>query len=278
MRAILFRAGWLLAWPLRAYVRRGPASPSRTLVQAALGHTILRLAPATFLAQLPAGGTIELRYDERIGLSTLLMGTFEAAETERLFRLARPGTTAIDAGANVGMFTIPLAHAVGPSGRVLAFEPAPPTAARLRANARLNALENVTVVEVALGRAAGEGTLELASDAAYNTLGTGASGVPVTIACLDDVWEEHGRPEVSVLKADVEGGELELLEGAASMLRACRPAVLVELAEPGLRRAVEEFMQAEGYRRVPAEGFQPWNQLFLPDSATAPSEPEPLVH
>jgi hypothetical protein len=125
-----FKAAWGLAWPIRAYLRHTPAHRGRGLVEAALVRLVLPLAPTTFITALPGGGTIALRYRERIGLSTLVYGSFEAAETELLRRLARPGTTAIDAGANVGLFTIPLALAVGDEGRVLAVEPAPETAAR----------------------------------------------------------------------------------------------------------------------------------------------------
>jgi protein O-GlcNAc transferase len=83
---------------------------------------------------------------------------------------------------------------------------------------------------------------------------------------LDAVWEEESRPEISVVKIDVEGAELDVLEGATAVLRTCRPAVMVELAEPDARRAVEAFMSVNGYRRADGDGFQPWNQLFLPAS------------
>jgi FkbM family methyltransferase len=247
------------------------------VVESALVHTVLRLAPPTFVVELPVAGSIELRYDERIGLSTLIKGSFEAAETDELCRHARPGTTAVDAGANVGLITIPLAHAVGERGRVLAFEPAGSTAHRLRENVRRNELANVTVVEAALGRTAGEGRLELAPDAAYNTLATAGTEatVPVRIVTLDAVWQGEGRPDLSVLKIDVEGSELDVLNGATAVLRSCRPTVMVELAEPVARRAVEALLAAEGYRAVEQEGFQPWNRLFLPEPR---DEPEPLVH
>ena len=275
----IFRAGWALARPLRAYLGRGRPNRIRTLVEGMLVHTVLRLAPPTFIVGLSAGGSIELRYDERIGLSTLIKGSFEAAETDELCRHALAGTTAVDAGANVGLLTIPLAQAVGESGRVLAFEPSGSTAGRLRENIRRNELANVTVVEAALGRTAGEGRLELAPDAAYNTLtALGTEGtVPVRIATLDAVWEEEGRPELSVLKIDVEGSELDVLRGATTVLRSCRPTVMVELAEPAARRAVEELLRAEGYRAVERNGFQPWNRLFLPEPGRS-GEPGPLIH
>lgn len=227
---------------------------------------LLPLAPSTFIARLPGGGTIELRYDEQIGLSTLLNGTFEAAETKELCRLARPGTTAIDAGANVGLFTIPLAASVGATGRVLAFEPTAETARRLQENVERNRLDNVTVVEAALGARRGRGTLSIHADGAYNSLTPAGSTqrAEIRVDRLDDVWEEAGRPEVSVLKVDVEGSELDVLAGGTALLRAARPAVLVEAAESSRAIEVRELLRSYDYVRALPSGFQAWNYLFLP--------------
>ena len=265
VRRGLFKAVWALSWPIRVYLRLTPAHRGRGLVEAALVRLVLPLAPGAFVASLPGGGTIAVRYRERIGLSMLLYGSFEAAETELLRSLARPGTTAIDAGANVGLITVPLALAVGRTGHVLAFEPAPETVARLRENLRRNGLENVTVVEAALGAERGAATLVLGEDSAYNStaLTSPAGGREVRVERLDDVWEEAGRPDVSVLKVDVEGAELDVLAGAAELVRSSRPAVLVEAAEPQRAEAVTQLLAGHGYRLTPAAGVQSWNLLFL---------------
>ncbi len=274
LRQGLFRAAWALAWPIRAYLRVTPAHRGRGLVEAALVRLVLPLAPSTFVTTLPGGGTIALRYRERIGLSTLVYGSFEAAETELLRRLARPGTTAVDAGANVGLLTVPLALAVGSEGRVLAVEPAAETVARLRENLRRNGLENVSVVEAALGAERGAATLLLEGDSAYNsTVATRTSasvGAEVRVERLDDLWEEAGRPDVSVLKVDVEGAELDVLAGAVELLRSRRPAVLVEAAESSRAEAVTQLFAAHGYRLEPASGLQSWNLLFLPAERAVP--------
>ena len=151
VRGSLFGIAWAIAWPLRLYLRRSSPGRVRGGVEAALVRAVLPLAAETFVTRLPSGGELELRYRERIGLSTLLNGPFEAAEVAALCRLATPGSTAIDVGANVGVFTVPLALSVGDRGRVLSFEPAPQTAARLRANVERNGLGNVDVHVCALG-------------------------------------------------------------------------------------------------------------------------------
>jgi FkbM family methyltransferase len=235
-------------------------------VEGVLAWTVLPLAPKTFVTQLPSGGEIELDYRDQIGLATLLDGAFEASEVAELCRLSRPGTTVVDAGANVGVFTIPLARSVGEQGRVLAFEPTEDTAVRLRANVRRNLLTNVEISQSALGAERRRMTLNVQPDGAFNSLeaGSSGSGPIVEVERLDDVWEGAGRPAVSVVKIDVEGFELEVLEGAQALLRDSQPAILVEAAETQRERAVTEWLIRRGYQRVNADAFQSWNLLFIP--------------
>lgn len=272
-KAAVFRLAWALARPLREYLRRTPPHRTRGLVEAALVGALLPLAPETFVAPLPSGGTIELRYRERIGLSTLLNGPFESAEVDALCRHARPGTTVVDAGANVGIFTIPLAMSVGREGHVLAFEPTRDTADRLRENLRRNELSNVEVFDCALGSARTRMTLRLEDDGAFNSLADEPEGFGPTVAVnrLDDIWEDAGRPPVSVVKIDVEGAEIEVLKGAQALLRSSQPVVLLEAADRPGREALSAWLSGMGYSRSSNPGFQPWNHLFVP--AATPEQP-----
>jgi len=65
-------------------------------------------------------------------------------------RWLRPGMRAVDVGANYGLYTVALAKAVGPEGRVWAFEPAPDTAQFLDATLRLNDLGHVLLTRAAV--------------------------------------------------------------------------------------------------------------------------------
>jgi FkbM family methyltransferase len=269
VKASFFGLAWALVRPLRAYLRHSPPGRVHGVVEFCLTRAILPLAPETFVAKLPSGGELELSYRERIGLSTLLNGPFETAEVAALCRLAESGSTAVDVGANVGIFTIPLAFAVGARGRVLAFEPGPQTAARLRANVGRNALANVDVFECALGERAGPMTLRLGSDGAFNAVVDldPASGPTVRLERLDDVWRRSGSPRVSMLKIDVEGGELGVLEGARELVEAMHPVILLEAADPAVSTTLSEWLELFHYTRRSEPGFQPWNHLFVPTAS-----------
>ncbi len=76
----------------------------------------------------------------------------------------------IDVGANVGYYALMAATRVGPSGRVIAYEPGPAPAARLRENVALNGLSNVTVVEAAVADRPGTLHLNLVEDSEASSL------------------------------------------------------------------------------------------------------------
>jgi FkbM family methyltransferase len=231
--------------------------------------------PDSFLATLPGGGRINIQYREVIGLSALLRGGFETAEAETLRRCAKPGSVAVDAGANVGVFTIPLAQAVGPQGRILAFEPLPANVKRLESNVARNALTNVEIHSLALGVEDGMTVLRLSDDPAYSSTvkvrQNRANGrtITVPVARLDSVWHQCGRPDVSTMKIDVEGAESLVLQGAEQLLAACRPVLLIEADSLDDLLALAHRLSQQGYERAQPAGFQPRNHLFVSNGGEA---------
>jgi len=273
-RSLLLRAVWLLSWPVLAYWRRSNRKLGKRFVLERIVKPLLPSAPHGFTATVPGGGLVELQYREDLGLTTLLGGGFELTELEYAAQLARPETTAVDVGANVGLHTVVLAHAVGPGGHVLAFEPEPSNVARLRGNVARNDLNNVEIYPLALADRAGPSVLHLATDGMYHSLGAvyerRAAGLDVRVPTetLDEVWEKAGSPTVSFVKIDTEGTELSVLHGAERLLDAESPTLLVENRDP----RIEPWLAARGYVSSRPRGFAAGNVLFE-RAAAQPSSP-----
>ena len=165
-----------------------------------------------------------------------------------------PGTIVVDVGANAGFFTRYFAEWTGPEGRVLAIEPEQRNVERLSAMIRAHRLDRVVdVVHAAAAEQAGQVALTVDP---FHPAGHYLSpdGVPTRAVTIDDLVRQHPQGRVSLIKIDVQGAELRVLQGAAWTLQSSRPALLVELDDKALRSqgasvaAVVEFLASFGYR------------------------------
>lgn len=153
---------------------------------------------------------------------------------EALDRHLRPGDVVVDAGANIGFFTVAAVRRIGAAGRIVAVEMMPDTAAALREHLVLNGVENATVVERALADRAGLYVEATVRDGHFGqatiALGSTQSGgrqVQVETTTLADVLA--GLPTVAVLKIDIEGAELDALRGAGAALQKVRVILFEQL-------------------------------------------------
>ena len=164
-------------------------------------------------------------------------GNFEPASGQFLMSRMPSDGVFIDIGANVGLFSLLLARRHS-GGRILAIEPTTQTYRVLERNIRLNSCENIEPCRVALTHYDGEGDLFLNQNGreGLNCLAqpvhsaarvVGTERIPVRR--LDTLLKERGISHVDLIKIDVEGAELLVLQGAGDLLnRADAPTILFE--------------------------------------------------
>jgi FkbM family methyltransferase len=271
-----FSVVWKVLWPLRAYLKYSPLVRGKSFLRRRLLYPVLLPVlppkPAGFEAVLPDGNRIQLYYHESLGLSTLLHGNFEVAEAKLLAELARPNSIAIDIGANVGLHTVMLARAVGAGGRVWAIEPLPSNIDRLKKNIALNRLENVTIIEVALGSSEYQGEIMEPEDGAFASFvsvpgSQSFSRRKVPVRKLDSLIDPEIVKDISVVKLDVEGFEIEVLKGANKLLRVFSPSILVEANTKEMAAKLSQWMSRNSYYDATPPDFAIWNRLYLPKAS-----------
>ena len=176
-----------------------------------------------------------------------LDGSYEVELQDAFISMISPGDVVYDVGANVGYMTLLASKLVGPTGRVVAFEPGAKTAAQLRAQLVANGLQNVEVEECAICDEVG--TSQFAADgfSVMAHLSDTASGgtVIVRTSTLDEFVK--GRQVPDLIKIDIEGAELLALAGARRLLATKRPALIVELHSEQLSREFHDAMAQVGY-------------------------------
>lgn len=150
-----------------------------------------------------------------------------------------PGSCFIDVGANIGLFTVAAGRIVGQNGRIIAIEPAPNTMSALKATVRLNGLSSLVDFHgIAAGGKVGCAELNIGKVCGHSSLyplNDPASTASVRIFPLDEII---GKKKVDLIKIDVEGFELDVIEGLAKTLSA-NPniSIIVEFAPVHLSRS-----------------------------------------
>ena len=154
----------------------------------------------------------------------------------------RPGATALDVGAHVGVFTVLMSRLVGDAGLVLAFEPTTAVRRALERTVRLNGLRNVEVRAEAVAETGGVAPFHeicrAGATVANSLVPFPASDrtVPVEVVSLDGLVSQRAL-EIGCVKVDVEGAELRVLQGASSVIRDQRPPIHLAVHPRALVRA-----------------------------------------
>ncbi len=153
----------------------------------------------------------------------------------------RPGSVAIDVGTSYGDEVIELSELIGPSGRVYAIEPCPNYFPALQRTVALNDLANVVCINKAVGARPGFIAPKKGDDARddYYLKGRDAryaeqdSAGAMECITLDSLLDDIGSRELSFIKIDTDGFEVEVLEGAHRLLERHPECRLVVEFMPG---------------------------------------------
>jgi FkbM family methyltransferase len=192
-----------------------------------------------------------------------------------LRRLDLEGKTVYDVGAFEGIVTLFLAKRTGEEGRVIAFEPHPDSYQRILQNVQMNGFANVTVRNIGIGRSRGELSLAATPDGPgratadegikheHASSRAAVEVISVPVNSLDEEIRDTSLPEPDFVKIDVEGLELDVLEGMRETIARSKPSLFVEIhgSDLAAKRAnasrVVQLLSDYGYSIHHVESDQP---------------------
>lgn len=182
-----------------------------------------------------------------------IRGEYHAGEVRELVSLMKPGEVFYDVGAHIGYYALIAAQELGPSGKVIAFEPLPLNLHFLRRHIAVNQVHNVEVLAMGLSDHAGEARFDVAGGTGRGRLGS-TGDVAIEIESIDTLCASGRIPPPNLIKMDIEGAEYQALVGARETLARHRPVVFLATHGSEVRAQCEALLTGLGYTLRPFRG------------------------
>lgn len=158
-------------------------------------------------------------------------GNYEPSTGDLIRMSLKPGDIALDVGANIGVHTLRMAQSTGYTGKVIACEPLPHLQQKLNNNIQLNRYEDIVeIVSVALSDFNGKTKIK-SEESSFNQ-GTGRmddeGNIETQVLKGDDLLKEKEIKSLALIKIDVEGFEMKVIEGLKESIKEFRPRIIIE--------------------------------------------------
>lgn len=194
--------------------------------------------PEKVLVKTQDGRNLIINFDNHFAYFSYFLGEYEAAITNVCKKIIKKGNVCLDVGANAGWFTTLFQTLVGNIGQVHSFEPVPPTFEVLSQNVEINKnSEIVRLNNLALGDTRRQVKLHIPKNkadghASISNFGNSETEIfSAEMITLDSYLEQKKIDQVDFVKADIEGAELSMLEGATRLFNQDKPPIMeIEMA------------------------------------------------
>ena len=194
-----------------------------------------------------------LKNDIYIAKSMLAYGEYSEHEIELFRKILTAGNVAIEVGANIGAHTVPLGHIVGRNGRLYAFEPQALIFTLLQDNITQNDLTQVTAHQLALGDTLSQILVPRLDPKSRNNFGGISLNTDQYVPETSDqiavsTVDALALDTCQLIKADVEGMELQVVKGAIETIQRCNPYLYLENDRKNQSTKLVSFVKQLGYR------------------------------
>ena len=207
-------------------------------------HLVKRLF-SPFTLRIRAGALQGRRWIVTSG-SRFLKGTYEPLQSQSFQQLLQPGEIVFDVGAHVGYYTVLSSVLVGPSGRVISFEPVAANLAYLRRHVLINECDNVSILPICVGDRAGTAQFNDSEGTGVGHLDDDGS-LEVQVRPLDELIGSGELPVPQFIKIDVEGAEMQVLRGAEQLLSQHHPSLILSTHGDELDATCWSWLRDRGY-------------------------------
>jgi len=214
------------------------------------------LMPKGFVVSIKSGPLRHRKWIFGAGLHGCWLGTYELEKQKYLSTRLRPGMIFYDIGANVGFYTLLAAELVGNGGKVYAFEPLPENLAFLRKHVEMNCYTNVEIFDCAVLNYQGQALMRTEKGPSMASVSDDGS-LMVQVCSLDEVVDRGIIDPADAVKVDVEGAELQVLEGGARFFTKYQPLIFLATHSEEVHQACCKLLDEYGYALESIERGKP---------------------
>lgn len=226
---------------------------SNQTVLGRLARAPLRLVPTNTRLVILQGPLRGWKWIVGAGSHGYWLGSYEAPTQAVISKLVRPNMTCLDVGANAGFYALMFSRLVGEQGSVHAFEPLPKNIAYIAEHIAANRCRNVQVHSVAVSDRDGEARFECHRSRSMGALDDSGS-MTVRSVRLDALLEAGVISRPHIIKIDVEGAEMRVLEGARQLLVAGNLSIILATHGPVVKAQCLELLRNAGYSAQSVDG------------------------
>jgi FkbM family methyltransferase len=219
-----------------------------------------------YFSKIEPAIVVKTKYDNEIKIIANLQSHIDAQifwqgyqEADRgeiilMKKLLNPGSIFIDVGANIGVFSL-VAASIAKHGEIHAFEPSKRLFSKLNENITLNGFTNIKTnnqglfneaIDKTLHHPTGKGMVNAGAASLFPENQSEADNLEIeniSLITFDSYVDKHKFTKIDLIKMDIEGAEMDALQGAVDSLIRFKPQILMELDESCIQRAGYSFKE-----------------------------------
>ncbi len=214
---------------------------------------ILKLIPSRSILPILQGKLKGKKWIIGSGSLGYWLGTYELKKQKLFQQIVKKGNIVYDIGAHVGFYALLASELVGEKGRVFVFEPFPRNIFFLRKHIEINNCRNVEVLTIAVSEKSGCADFGTKADGFFAKFSKNGE-FKVNTAALDDLIRDKKLLPPRILKIDVEGAELKVLNGAKFVLKKYKPTIFLAVHDRQLAEDCFNLLKKINYNISPITG------------------------
>lgn len=192
---------------------------------------LYKLIPDKYYLIKYHGGKIFLNLRESQMMRARALGIYEYKKMKLFKKLVKPNMTILDIGVNKGYFSLLSAKLMKDKGNILSFEPDPDNCKWIKKSIAANNYKSIRLFQIALFNKNGKKTFFKGAKSGHHSLikNSGLGSTTIQTQKLDDFIDEENITKINLIKIDVEGADIEVLEGAQKLLKNQSPKLIIDI-------------------------------------------------